>query len=369
MKIVHSTTVHARNDVRILQKECTTLTRNFGDVTLIVGDGGGDIENKALGVSRILDIGPAPKSRLGRMLRQPFRMLRFVRQISPDVFHFHDPELLLIGWMLKKSGIRVIYDAHEDVPRQILGKHWIPLPARAFVSWLFERVENFVAHRVSGVVAATPHIAARFQRVNRNTVNINNYPLPDELVPSTESGHRKRQVCYVGGISRIRGIRPLVDALPLLPDLRLVLCGRFVESDLEAELRFLPGWQQVDYRGQVDRDEVRKVLTESVAGVVTLFPTPNYLDSLPIKMFEYMSAELPVIASDFPLWRQIIDDAGAGICVDPQDPHAIALAIRQLADDAWLADKMGKAGREAVITRYNWTVEGVKLIDFYKDLS
>lgn len=369
MKIVHSTTVHTRNDVRILQKECTTLARDFGNVTLVVGDGGGNDENRAPRAPQILDIGCAPKSRLGRMLRQPLRMLRSVRRLSPDVFHFHDPELLLIGWMLKKSGIRVIYDAHEDVPRQILGKHWIPLPARALVSWLFERVENFVARRISGVVAATPHIAARFQRVNRNTVNINNYPLPDELAPSAESGQRKRQVCYVGGISRIRGIRPLVDALPLLPGLRLILCGRFVEPDLEAELHSLPGWQQVDYRGQVGRDDVRQVLTESMAGMVTLFPTPNYLDSLPIKMFEYMSAELPVIASDFPLWRQIIGDASAGICVDPQDPEAIAKAIGKLVDDVELANRMGKAGREAVLMRYNWTVEGVKLIDFYKGLS
>jgi glycosyltransferase involved in cell wall biosynthesis len=85
-------------------------------------------------------------------------------------------------------------------------------------------------------------------------------------------------------------------------------------------------------------------------------------------MFEYMSAELPVIASDFPLWREIIDGAGAGLCVDPESPEAIAAAIRRLADDHGLVEKLGKSGRAAILSKYNWPVEAQKLIKFYKEI-
>jgi glycosyltransferase involved in cell wall biosynthesis len=292
-------------------------------------------------------------------------MFRVVRRQRPQVVHLHDPELLPLGLLLTWYGLTVFYDAHEDVPRQILNKHWIPGPVRPLVSWAFESFENFVANRLAGVVAATPHIAERFRSINPNTVDINNYPLPEELAPAGSLA-RKRQVCYVGGISRIRGIRPIVEALPLLPEVRLVLCGNFAEADFEEELRALPGWDQVDYLGHVDRDQVRKVMAESVAGLVTLFPIPNYLDSLPIKMFEYMSAELPVIASDFPLWKTILDDAEAGGCVDPKSPQAIAGAIRELLDAPQTVDARGKSGRMAVLTKYNWPTEAAKLIHFYQ---
>jgi len=362
VEILHVTTVHPRFDMRILRKECMSLSAHFGGTSLFVADGLG---NGSEGDVSIVDVGAPPGSRLRRIALQPWRMFQAVRRKRPQVVHLHDPELLPIGLLLAWSGLTVLYDAHEDVPRQILNKHWIPGPIRPLVSRTFEFFENFVARRLAGVVAATPHIAERFRVINSNTVDINNYPLPEELAPA-DSLSRKRQVCYVGGISRIRGIRPIIEALPLLPDVRLVLCGKFAEADFGEELRALPGWGQVDYLGHVDRDQVRKVMGESVAGMVTLFPIPNYLDSLPIKMFEYMSAELPVIASDFPLWKSILEDSEAGRCVDPNSPQAIASAIRELVGAPETVEALGKSGRKAVLTKYNWPTEAAKLIHFYQ---
>jgi glycosyltransferase involved in cell wall biosynthesis len=369
MKIVHATTVHGRHDIRIFKKECSALAENFGNLTLAVGDGKGSVGLDDSSCIHFFDIGAAPKSRLVRMLRQPLRIYHYVRSEMPDVFHFHDPELLPVGLMLKRLGIAVVYDAHEDVPRQILGKHWIPSIMRTLVSSIFEYLENFVAHRISGVVAATPHIASRFKKINPNTTNVNNFPLPDELAPLDGEHERKSWICYVGGITRIRGLEPLIHALPLVPDVRLILCGQFSEAGLESELRGLPGWQQVDYRGQVDRMGLQVIMSECIAGIVTFLPLPNHIDAQPNKMFEYMSAELPVIASDFPLWRQIIDGADAGICVEPTSPEAIAAAIRRLLEDPVLVESMGRAGREAVLTRYNWPAEAEKLRVFYKELK
>jgi glycosyltransferase involved in cell wall biosynthesis len=120
------------------------------------------------------------------------------------------------------------------------------------------------------------------------------------------------------------GLATLIEALQISKrtNVTLVLCGTFEDAAFEAEMRAEPGWAQVQYLGQVGRDTVRSVLARCSAGLVTLLPMPSYLDSLPIKMFEYMSASLPVIASDFPLWRDIVQRHACGLCVDPSDPSA-----------------------------------------------
>jgi glycosyltransferase involved in cell wall biosynthesis len=116
------------------------------------------------------------------------------------------------------------------------------------------------------------------------------------------------------------------------------------------------------------RDGVREVMARSRAGLVTLLPLPSYLDSLPIKMFEYMSAGLPVIASDFPLWRGIVQAHACGLCVDPEDPAVIAQAIAQVLADPAAAQAMGQAGQEAVHAHYHWPRAQAELLALYRSL-
>ena len=125
--------------------------------------------------------------------------------------------------------------------------------------------------------------------------------------------------------------RKMVEAIGLVrPELgaRLRLGGRISEPGLEAELRALPGWRHVDYLGWLDRSAVRSVLGEARVGLVTLQPVRNYSDGQPVKLFEYMAAGVPVVASDFSQWRRFVDDAGTGVMVDPADPAAIAASDR-----------------------------------------
>jgi hypothetical protein len=179
---------------------------------------------------------------------------------------------------------------------------------------------------------------------------------------------RENAVCYVGGIFLTRGAFSMVRALTHLPGVRLLLCGRFEDAATETALRAEPGWAQVDYLGVLGREGVREVMARSRAGLVTLLPLPSYLDSLPIKMFEYMSASLPVIASDFPLWRDIVQRHACGLCVDPSDPSAVAQAIRQVLDDPAAAQAMGRAGREAVHAHYHWPRAEAELLALYRSL-
>jgi hypothetical protein len=365
IRICHLTTVHPRSDTRILLKECESL-KNYGyEVHLVVGDGEGDAD---INGTQVHDIGAKPWSRLERMWLHPKRAEEKIIQIRPDMVHFHDPELLPLGAKLAKKGFPVLYDAHEDVPRQILTKHWIPLCIRPLVARIFESYENRTVRCLSGVVATTPHITQRFAEQGVRTVNVNNYPIPEELAPISNGVSRHKRVCYIGALSRMRGVLQMIRALPLVPDVRLTLCGNFGEADLESEVRKEPGWEHVDYLGHVDRSAARSVMAESFAGIVTYLPAPNHVDAQPNKLFEYMSAELPVIASGFPLWQQIIDSSGCGLCVDPNSPDAIAGAIRILLDEPREAERMGRAGRQAVLKRYNWPVEAQKLIALYKAL-
>ncbi len=390
--IVHLTTVHPRDDIRIFRKECVSLSQAGYEVVQIVGDGQGDAQVQGV---RILDLGPRPAGRLARMREQPAKALAAVRRCRPALVHLHDPELLPLGANLARAGLTVVYDAHEDVPRQLLTKQWIPAWARRPLSAAFEVYENHLVRQLAAVVGATPHITQRFAAVARRSVNVSNYPFLDELAPDVASSSasaggaddisdvaaagagrpppaggppRENAVCYVGGIFLTRGAFSMVRALPLLPGVRLLLCGRFEDAATEAALRAEPGWAQVDYLGVLGREGVREVMARSRAGLVTLLPLPSYLDSLPIKMFEYMSASLPVIASDFPLWRDIVQRHACGLCVDPSDPAAIAQAIRQVLDDPAAAQAMGQAGREAVHAHYHWPRAEAELLALYRSL-
>ena len=147
------------------------------------------------------------------------------------------------------------------------------------------------------------------------------------------------------------------------------LGGEFSEPDVEVHVRSQTGWQWVDELGWLDRVGVKTVLDRSVAGLVTLHPVINYIDALPVKMFEYMAAGVPVIASHFPLWREIIEGNDCGLCIDPLDPAAIAKAIDYLVTHPQEAERMGRNGQRAVAEKYNWTLEEAKLLEFYQGME
>lgn len=366
--ICHMASNHEGLDTRIALKECTSLASAGYDTHLVITASDADVA-KAAGKGFKVHALPRDSGRLARMLFHTWRCYRTASRLRASVYHFHDPELIPYGMLLRLGGRRVIYDVHEDYPRDILDKYWLPKWIRRPVSGAVAALEYLAARWFSGVSAATPLIASRFRRITPRTVNINNYPWPAELAPPATAGVRKRQVCYVGNITRVRGLRAIVEALPRLPDVSFALCGEFSEPGFEDELRALPGWSQVRFLGKVNRERAREVMAESIAGLVTFLPIRSHLDAQPNKLFEYMSAELPVIASDFPLWREIVADTGAGICIDPESPEAVAGATRRLLDDPAAADKMGKAGRQAVLTTYNWPSEATKLVQFYQGIA
>lgn len=339
-------------------------------MTLVVADGRGDDMRDGV---RIVDAlsGRRPPSagRLARMLWTTRRVAARALALDADVYQLHDPELLPAGLRLRRAGMRVVFDAHEDVPNQLLDKPYLPRGAAHLLARAYARYERHACARLDGLLAATPQIRERLARCNPHTIDVANYPLPEEFTVSGEWDART-EVCYVGSMSAIRGIRELVRACALLrTPTRLTLAGSFSEREVELAVMALPGWSRVRALGHLDRAGVAGVMGRAFAGLVTLLPTPSYRESLPVKMFEYMAAGIPVIASDFPRWRAIVDAADCGLCVPPQDPQAIAAAIDRLAADPELAQRLGANGRRAIEQRYNWRNEAEKLIRFYDGIS
>ena len=366
--IVHFSSVHKRGDIRIFLKECVTLARGGYNVTFVVADGLGQESNSGI---TILDAGKPASGRFGRMIKTTQAVYECVSNLDADVYHFHDPELIPVGVKLKriKPGAKVIFDSHENYADDIEDKHYINSLIRPFVATAYRAYEKWAVRKLDAVIAATPSIRSHFERVGVLSLDVNNYPFEEEFSPVVVTeAEKKYDVAYIGAISEIRGVSYLVDACALSPQKSLIMAGSIPDENFAKQLKRSPGWSSVEFLGQVDRESISKLLASAKAAVVTFLPAANHLESQPNKMFEYMSAGLPVIASNFPLWKEIVEGNDCGICVNPKSSDEVAAAIDTLAQNPERAKTMGQNGRKAVLEKYNWRSEGEKLLNFYSRL-
>jgi glycosyltransferase involved in cell wall biosynthesis len=262
----------------------------------------------------------------------------------------------------------VIYDVHEDVPKQILNKKWIgSLYLRKIVAFFVDILEKISAKTINGIVCATESISQRFPK--HKTITLRNLPILkiiDDILPAS-SAKNKPIIIYAGGLTRIRGIREIIQSMEYINEkAELWLLGNWESDKFKEECEAVKGWVKTKYLGFKPLEEVYSLMKSAEIGISILYPVKNYLTSLPVKTYEYMACSLPVIMSDFPYWKEIFGDFA--LFANPNNPEDIAQQILFLLEHKDRATELGKKGREFAETRYNWETESKKLLKLYQTI-
>ena len=360
MKIYHISTVHQRYDGRI-KKECVSLIQAGYDISLVVADGKGD--ELFTGI-KIIDAGFPGKGRVRRFVKGPKLVRKIIQRDKPDLLHFHDPELLFLAEKMAKKHI-VIYDAHEDLPKQIMSKSYIHPLFRKVIAVIAGYIEKRAARKINGVVSVVDEIVERYKKYQPNTVLVANYPVinTDSIVDFEK---KNGKIVYAGAVSEIRGVFEMAKVSKLVQT-PVHIYGPIRNEGIINECNSLSN-SHARFYGLINQETLFDKLKESSIGIIILHPVPNYINSSPNKLFEYMVNGMAVVASDFPVWREIIDTYKCGICVNPLNIEEVANAISHLKNNPEITTQMGKNGREAVLQHFNWSEESKKLLKLYHNL-
>lgn len=370
-KLCHVTSAHDRYDTRIFQKECKTLSKSGYQVYLIVND---DISDEEIDGVKIVSTNIQPKSRFERFFKTKKKMLQIALQIDADIYHFHDPDLIGFAWKLKKrkQNIKIVFDSHEDIPAQILEKEWMPSIFRKFISNCFQKYQEVFLKHFDYLIGVTPHVVNKLKKINNKTEMITNFPVFEEESDSISENNNvpNNILCFAGGIQEQWNHQRILSVLKDV-DAEYLLCGSGDESYIE-KLKTYPEWSKVKYMGKISFEEVGKIYIKSSVGMAILSysPNTNYEKGTlgNTKIFEYMQAGLPVICSDFELWKEIVEKNNCGICVNPTDVQEIKKAVIYLLQNPTIRKKMGQNGRKLVREKLNWNVESSKLATIYTNL-
>jgi glycosyltransferase involved in cell wall biosynthesis len=361
MKVCMLSSVHSADDIRIMEKEARSLAGFGHAVTVVARPPCPDVP---AGIDfKLIDLPAVARWKRPWMVGRAAMAL--ARTTSPDVVHFHDPELIPFALKLKSHGCRVIYDVHEDVPADIYSKTWIPAPLQPIVAWGAELVERATARRFDAVVAATSTIADRFRRYGARVVVVRNSVRLEEFIEPTIKTARRRQAVYIGRTSFNRGLVEMAEACQAA-NLPLVLAGSIGAREADWLKK---STKNIEWRGKLGRSQIATLLNQSLVGLCLIHPEPNYLHALPTKIFEYMAAGLPVITSDLPKSKEIVEAAGCGFSVSLNDPATLSQKLSMLAADVPRAIKLGLAGRAAVGKDYNWDDDATELNRLYAKIG
>ena len=361
-RIAHLSTVHHDWDNRIVNKECRALAEAGLDTHLVIS-APEDRVTRGVHVHAL-----QRRGRLARLFGSQRQAWGVLRGLRPDLLHVHDPELipmaLLWGTVRRRP---VVYDAHEDLVKQIATKGYLH-GRRAHLMRPMARVLLWMADwGCDAVVTATEPIADTFRTRlfgrERPVRVVRNLPWSSDFRVADVASNGPVAV-YTGDISEARGFTRMVEAIRSVPGARLVLAGRALRQDID------PGEdEQVEYRGLVPPSELPDIIASGRVGLVLLQRLPNYENSLPTKVFEYMASGVPFLATDFPAWQELFGGYDAGVFVDSDDPDAVASALASLLADPERCAEMGRNGRRAVEEEFGFESEAVPLVELVGSLS
>ena len=360
IKICHLTTAHTYDDTRIFLKQCVSLSKKY-NVSLININSPNELTT--LKNTTLININYKAKNRIKRFLFTTYKVYKRAKLLNADVYHFHDPDFIPYGILLRLNGKKVIYDIHESYGLSLLDRDYIPSILKKPIAHMFNIFEKTTSRYFNYLIPATPFIESEFIKFNHKKKTINNYPILNELKTDSSSTKREDAICFVGNISKERGFYEMIKATKKTKT-KLYLAGN-IPKELKKELS---NNTHVIYLGFINRKEYANLIQKCIAGFVIYHPSNNHINSQPNKLFEYMSAELPIIGSNFSLWKKIIEENKCGICCDPLNINSIVNAINWMKENKKQLTLMGKNGFNSVKKIYNWKVEEKKLFNIYEEV-
>jgi glycosyltransferase involved in cell wall biosynthesis len=321
---------------------------------------------------------PRASGRWQRLAAVPWRVLATLkpRLADYDVVHFHDIDLL--PWMaLLARRIAVVYDVHENYPDEMLVRHWVPGPLRRPLYHGVRVTQRALARRVGNLVLVVPFQDADFDLERCRRIFLYNYAsdkLADQV--SNDYGARQPVVVFPGSQNRQTGTLVLLQAAEILaarrPAVEFHLSDRFSSPAFRAEV--LTKIEQAGLAGRVKlippvhSDDIMSVLNQGRIGVVPSLRLNQQMKGRPRKLFEYMAAGLPVVASDLPFLQETLKQHRCGLLARPEEPETFAAAIEQLIDDPRAAEVMGQAGRAAFAAHFSFESQIPGLVSFYEGI-
>lgn len=370
MKVCHVISGYFRNDARNFQRQAKSLKQVGYDVCFVTNDQEPDEEIE--GINFISCSRHYPRWRV--LVAAKTQFLPELLRVNADVYQLHSPELLPLVNPLRRHGKLIVYDAHEDLPRHLIEKEWVPKFFRWPLSWLAESYMSTVLRQIDEVISPHSHVVAHLQKKIQRGVLVANFPRLSQMpeVTLAEYAARSSRVCYTGTVYAYSNQESTLDAIAAIPQVRYTVAG-YVDDRHRAALATRTGYRQSEYLGRLGQMELRKLYQSSIAGLVIYDYKQNLgwkLGSYGTnKIFEYMEAGLPIICTNYTLWRDIVERHDCGICVEPGSVDGIRDAINQLDKDRNQAWRMGQNGRNAVRTEFNWTSEERKYLDVYTRLA
>ena len=371
MRICHFSSVHPELDTRIFYRECLSLAKAEYQVCLL---GPWERNRLAYGI-QIIRWQFKGNNRLLRVLQLPSILVPLLKQ-QASIYHFHDPELIPIGVLLKLLfRKRVIYDIHEDYPSMMKLKFWIPGIMRNIISRCVYWGEQIAGQALDGIVTADPYVLQMFPHVpSKHKIVFYNFPTLEMLRETAHlSCNKIYDIVYVGGMSDRAGTYILIEAVHQLANRglksKVLLIGYFdnaaAENNIRKEITRLSLSELIEIKGRVPHKEVLGLLSQGRIGVVALQPVEKFLKNIPSKLFEYWACGLPVVSSNLPPIRPFFQDGNYGFLVEPTKPEAFAEAFAWLLTHPNIAEQMGKEAQQAVFERFNCEAESKRLVQLY----
>jgi len=296
-------------------------------------------------------------------------------KINADIYHFHDIELFKYGVKLKKKGYKVIFDSHENWISYVEEIKWLP----SFVKKISENIikRNYRKHlnNFDAVITVSPNIVDSLKEFSLKVFQITNYPLIKnqyEIISKEDFLKRENKICYIGTVYSNSNQETIIHVIDQISDVEYIIVGT-VSAKFKNHLSLLPGWKRVKFIEKVPKPELKNIFNICIAGIIIFDYSPNCGGRKGTmgnnKIFEYMEAGLPVICTDFEMWKNnIIDKYNCGICVEPGNQEQLKDAITVLVSDHEKAYQMGLNGRNAVLNEFNWVTQEKILLEIYHSI-